>query len=116
MSEETVPLHDHEPVVVLRAAVDAAVRSVLRLDPRHADARQEIDRVLAGFAAAVAPVLEELRVLAEQAPNGPVSTALGFMRDADTQATAGDVQAARVFLLAGRTALFRLTRAAPRSG
>ncbi|OKI16067.1 hypothetical protein A6A25_41220 [Saccharothrix sp. CB00851] len=107
---------DDDPVAVLRVAVDCAVQAVLRLDPRHADARQEITRVLAGYAAAVAPVREGLRELADRTPNGPVSAALGFLRDADDQAAAGDVQAARVFLLAGRTALFRLARAGPDAG
>ncbi|WP_461118325.1 hypothetical protein [Saccharothrix stipae] len=111
MSEETVPVDD--PIAVLRTAVDAAVRSVLRLDPHHADARQEINQVLAEFTAAVAPVWDRLPALAELTPNGPVSATLGFMRDAEGQAAAGDVQAARVFLLAGRTALFRLARGAP---
>ncbi|PSL43152.1 hypothetical protein B0I31_1325 [Saccharothrix carnea] len=107
---------DDDPVAVLRAAVDCAVQAVLRLDPRHADARQEITRVLAGYAATVAPVRDGLRELADRTPNGPVSAALGFLRDADDQAAAGDVQAARVFLLAGRTALFRLARAGPDAG
>ncbi|XVS60826.1 hypothetical protein ACQPYE_21190 [Actinosynnema sp. CA-299493] len=109
MTEDTVPVDD--PVAVLRVAVDSAVQAVLRLDPHHADARQEIDRVLAGFAAATAPVRDRLLELAERTPNGPVSTTLGFLRDAAAQAAGGDVQAARVFLLAGRTALFRLARA-----
>ena len=103
-------------MVVLRAAVDRAVQAVLSLDPRHADARQEIDRVLAGFAATVAPVRDRLGELAERTPNGPVSATLGFMRDAENQAAGGDVQAARVFLLAGRAALFRLARAGPDAG
>ncbi|MFE9750458.1 hypothetical protein ACFYOT_36610 [Saccharothrix saharensis] len=115
MSEHSVQV-EGDPVAVLRAAVDCAVQSVLRLDPRHADARQEINRVLAGYAATVAPVLDRLRDLADRTPNGPVSAALGFLRDADDQAASGDVQAARVFLLAGRAALFRLARAGPDGG
>ncbi|MEU4746728.1 hypothetical protein AB0G02_40600, partial [Actinosynnema sp. NPDC023658] len=78
MSEEQVPADD--PVAVLRVAVDSAVRAVLRLDPRHAEARQDVERVLAGFAAAVAPVRDALVDLADRAPNGPVSATLRFMR------------------------------------
>lgn len=115
MSEQSIP-PDGDPVAVLRVAVDCAVQAVLRLDPRHADARPEITRVLAAFAAAVAPVRDALGELADRTPNGPVSAALGFVRDAGDQAAAGDVQAARVFLLAGRAALFRLARAGPDGG
>ncbi|MFI9011164.1 hypothetical protein ACIGNX_28405 [Actinosynnema sp. NPDC053489] len=112
MSEQRVPVGD-DPVAVLRVAVDGAVQAVLRLDPRGADARQEIDRVLAGYAAAVAPVRDRLRDVVDRMPNGPVAAALGFLRDAGDQAASGDVQAARAFLLAGRTALFRLAPAGP---
>lgn len=105
-----------DPVAVLRTAVDSAVRAVLRLDPHHADARAEMARVLTAFGDAVEPVLDRLVELAEAAPHGPVAATLGFMRDARAQAGDGDVQAARVFLLAGRTALFRLARTVPDSG
>ncbi|MFJ6673876.1 hypothetical protein ACIQMJ_22435 [Actinosynnema sp. NPDC091369] len=115
MSEHKVQV-EGDPVAVLRVAVDCAVQAVLRLDPRHVDARQEINRVLAGYAATVAPVLDHLRDLADRTPNGPVSAALGFLDDAGDQAASGDVQAARVFLLAGRAALFRLARAGPAGG
>ncbi|WP_367128488.1 hypothetical protein [Saccharothrix sp. HUAS TT1] len=106
MSAERISVED--PIGVLRAAVDATMQAVLRLDPHHEEARAEVDRALTAFAAAVAPVGDRLREAAERAPHGAVAVALGFLRDAGDHVAGGDVQAARVAVLAGRATLFRL--------
>ncbi|MFD1150046.1 hypothetical protein [Saccharothrix hoggarensis] len=104
----TKPADDQ--TAVLRLAVDSAVHAVLHVDPRHGDARRDIDRVLATLAGDVAPVWDRLSALADETPDDPVGTVVGFLRDAREHAAAGDVQAARVALIAARTTLFRLDR------
>ncbi len=67
-------MSDENPVVVLRSAVESALRQVLRAG-RVPDPCAVVDQAMVEFAVRVAAVQHELAVIAELDPEGGVASA-----------------------------------------
>lgn len=108
-STTLLPDADHDPIAVLADAVDAAIADLGDTPASGTGAGAAVDAMLMRFTAAMSPVRARIAELTAAEPGGQLVVVIGYLSNAFTQASEGNVRATRAALIAASVALLRLT-------
>ncbi|MET1072658.1 MAG: hypothetical protein ABWY11_08440 [Umezawaea sp.] len=102
-------LEDRDPLAVLASAVHDAIADLRDAPTTGAGAGAAVDEMLMRFTAAMSPVRARIAELTAAEPGGQLVVVIGYLSNAFTRASQGDVRATRAALIAAGVALLRLT-------
>src|SRR4051812_2109720 len=105
----TTLLEDRDPLAVLARAVHDAIADLRDAPTSGAGAGAAVDEMLMRFTVAMSPVRARIAELTAAEPGGQLVVVIGYLSNAFTQASQGDVRATRAALIAASVALLRLT-------